>query len=125
MIKTLKWQPKQKWHHIDHDGMNRIAVWQSSEFLVQVSDAGGGILWLAICRVQAEGNPLRERGYDWKAEISWDELQEIKRGCGYGCKFAVEVYPEDCNLVNVANMRHLWILPERLAFAWTRNADAI
>jgi hypothetical protein len=38
-----------------------------------------------------------------------------------GDRFAVEIYPENINTVNVANMRHLWVFPvgERLGFAWT------
>jgi hypothetical protein len=31
---------------------------------------------------------------------------------------AVEVYPPAGDVVNVANMRHLWVLRDRLPFAW-------
>jgi hypothetical protein len=32
--------------------------------------------------------------------------------------WAVEIYPADGDVVAVANMRHLWLLPEAPAFAW-------
>ena len=31
---------------------------------------------------------------------------------------AVEVYPPDVDVVNVANIRHLWIPPEGMPFTW-------
>ena len=34
---------------------------------------------------------------------------------------AVEVFPADDQVVNVANMRHLWVLPEPLPFAWEKG----
>ena len=54
----------------------------------------------------------------WKDDITWDELQEIKRQAGYGNQMAVEIYPDDLDIVNVANMRHLWILDEPLPIGW-------
>ncbi|WP_441316779.1 DUF7694 domain-containing protein [Halomonas sp. hl-4] len=32
----------------------------------------------------------------------------------------MEVYPDDANIVNVSNMRHLWVLPEQPAFMWRK-----
>ena len=57
----------------------------------------------------------------WKDGISWDALQEIKSAVGYGDRDAVEIFPAQKDLVNVANMRHLWIVPESIPFAWRRN----
>jgi hypothetical protein len=50
--------------------------------------------------------------------ISWDDLQRIKREIGRGEMYAVEVYPRDADLVNVANMRHLWLFDEPLDCGW-------
>ena len=36
-----------------------------------------------------------------------------RRGCG--ARDAVEVYPADADVVNVANMRHLWLVAGELA----------
>lgn len=51
--------------------------------------------------------------------ITWDELQALKRQCGFGDRFAVEVYPADLDVVNVGNLRHLWVLQGALPFAWS------
>ncbi|EOG1815585.1 hypothetical protein ACK3RA_000943 [Enterobacter hormaechei] len=53
-------------------------------------------------------------------ESAGDALQEIKSAVGYGDRDAVEIYPRDSDVVNVANMRHLWITPEPIAFAWRK-----
>jgi hypothetical protein len=46
----------------------------------------------------------------------------IKNAVGYQDRDAVEVYPSQTDVVNVSNMRHLWILPEKLDFAWRRQS---
>lgn len=46
---------------------------------------------------------------------------DIKRQLGYGDFDAVEVYPKDNDVVNVANIRHLFILNEPLPFIWRKN----
>jgi hypothetical protein len=30
----------------------------------------------------------------------------------------VEIYPRDRDIVNIANMRHLWVMAEPLALGW-------
>lgn len=77
-----------------------VEAWKSSQFVVLVFAEGG----------------KRQDG------ISWDELQEIKSEMGRGDRFAVEIFPATNDLVNVANLRHLWILPEPPPFAWRRSA---
>lgn len=49
------------------------------------------------------------------APITWDELQRIKDELAGEDETAVEVYPAAENLVNKANLRHLWILPDGFA----------
>jgi len=89
-------------------------VWRSRHYLVQAYSSTGGVTRLSIDRttMQADGR--------WEAGLSWDELQEIKRQVGFGNCFAVECFPKDKDIVNVANMRHLWVLPKPLEFAWSR-----
>lgn len=67
---------------------------------------------LSICRTRmgADGR--------WTDGITWDELQRIKAEAGYAQQDAVEVFPRGEDVVNVANMRHLWILAGLLPFAW-------
>jgi hypothetical protein len=92
-----------------------VAVWRSRGFLAQVFDEKDGITRLSINRTTLSAATGR-----WAEEIAWDDLQRIKQECGFGQQDAVEVYPADHDVVNVANMRHLWILPEELSFKWSR-----
>lgn len=81
-------------------------VWTSKHFVVQVYDAPGGDERISVQRTsQRDG-------------ITWDELQEVKHQVGRGHRVAVEVYPPNDQVVNVANMRHLWTLPTVPAWAW-------
>ena len=89
------------------------AVWKSREFLVQVYPAGNGAdvrLSVNRCWQTASG--------EWGDQITWDELQRIKRECGYGDHYAVEIFPADRDIVNVANMRHLWVLASPPSFGF-------
>lgn len=88
------------------------AVWRSRHYLVQGYEESGGETRLSICRTELGNNGLMKDG------LTWDELQEIKNGCGFASFDAVEVFPRQWDIVNVANMRHLWVLPEKLPFAW-------
>lgn len=89
------------------------SVFRSKEFMVQFYLIDSKISRLTINRTEIDnlGN--------WKDGISWDELNQIKRGCGFGDRDAVEAFPADKDIVNVANMRHLWIIPSSIAdFFW-------
>lgn len=96
---------------------NLERVFQSKDFLVQVFAKVHGATRLTICRTE-------RRGRDWVAGISWEELQEIKRRCGFGDACAVELFPADVDVVNVSNMRHLWVLDETPAFTWRKTAES-
>jgi len=93
----------------------RIEVWISKSFLVQIFQEAEGLRRVSVNRTKmlADGN--------WDDRISWDELQQIKREVGLGDKSAVEIYPEDFNIVNVANMRHLWVLDTPIGIGWKRK----
>jgi hypothetical protein len=92
-----------------------VSVWRSRDFLAQVFAFESGPMRLSVNRAA-----LDDRG-GWVADILWDELQRIKRECGFGDWDAVEIYPRDRDIVNVANMRHLWVMPEPLPFAWRKE----
>lgn len=118
---TLQEVPKWQWP-TEAEGYNsagsvpRIRILRSQQFLCQVFQEQAGIIRLSVCRTEWDVNRRR-----WKEDITWEQLQGIKRECGYGDLTAVEVYPEDVNIVNVANMRHLWVLPIRVPFAWVKS----
>lgn len=58
--------------------------------------------------------------------ITWDELHDIKSKCGFGEFDAVEFYPRDKDVLNTANIRHLYLfstlLPQiRRGYTWTKE----
>jgi hypothetical protein len=92
-----------------------IRIMRNSDFLAQIFASVNGGQRISICRCAIT------RDGDWRADISWEELMAVKSQCGFSDHWAVEVFPPDNEVVNVANMRHLWIIPQP-TFAWTRQA---
>ena len=93
-------------------GLRRVL--RSRAFLVQEFDAPAPAL------VRLSVNRTTLAGERWAENITWEELQRIKAECGYPMVDAVEVYPAQGDEVNVANMRHLWLLREKVPFAWRK-----
>jgi hypothetical protein len=93
-----------------------VKVWRSREFLAQLYEEQGGYRRLSVSRTTVDHASQR-----WEQGITWDELQRLKREAGFGDVDAVEVYPRDCDVVNVANMRHLFLMNEPLPFAWRKR----
>lgn len=87
-----------------------VAIWVSRDYLVQ-EYPGQDAARLSICSTTPTSN-------SWADGLTWDELMEIKRQCGFADWVAVEIYPDDANIVNVSNMRHLWLIPEAPSFMW-------
>lgn len=89
-------------------------TWRSRDFLVvQHAEDRPGVL----CRLSINRTMVDNEG-EWLEGITWNTLQRLKREAGFGEHDAVEVYPADADLVDVSNMRHLWIMAEPLAFKW-------
>ena len=108
--KPSKLTPVHKSNWPANNDRKRIEVWLSDKYLVQVFDEGHS-LRMSVNRVtQTDGK--------WDEGLSWDELQQIKGDIGRGNKYAIEIYPRDCDVVNVAHLRHLWILPKMLPIGW-------
>ncbi len=87
-------------------------VWRNRKFIVQEFAENHGIIRLSINRTSIDNSG------GWLDGISWDELQEIKNRIGYSENEAVEVFPAQSDVINVANIRHLWVLPEKTGFSW-------
>ena len=104
--------PQSEWPTVNHQP---DAVYRSRDFLVLIFFNPGEPTRLSICRTELDNEGR------WKDGITWDELQHIKTGVGYGISCTIEIYPPDKNVVNVANMRHLWIYDA--PFRW-RNEKA-
>lgn len=64
---------------------------------------------------------LSVKSHDGKGGLEWDLLQQIKNDVGYSKCQAIEIYPSSKDVVNVANMRHLWVLPTALDIGWFRQ----
>jgi len=95
-----------------------VEVWRNKTFLVQIYIEAG---LAGYERISVTRTTKSEPGDRWDDGISWDELQQIKRECGRGYKWAVEIYPEDSQIVNVANMRHIWVLPMAPEYGWRKG----
>lgn len=113
-VGEFKKVPESQWPLKPHD-LKRRNVWISGYFLVQEFLEDDDVIRLSI-NITSIGKSGR-----WKDGITWDALQLIKAAVGYSERDAVEVFPRDFDVVDVANMRHLWILPEPIPFAW-RNS---
>jgi hypothetical protein len=66
---------------------------------------------------------LKVRRRDGKDGIGWDVLQTIKNEMLGEDVTAVEVYPASDQVVNEANIRHLWEMPEPLPFTLDRRSN--
>lgn len=114
---TLTEIPRDSWPpHYRMDPEAPTKAYHSREFLAQLYDVGSRegrtTMRLSVCRVT-----LKDDGR-WEEGLSWEELMRVKRECGFGDWYAIEVYPEDREIVNVANMRHLWLLSTPLTIGW-------
>lgn len=106
--------PEEAWPRTEPVSEKLKELWRNREFVVQVYAEKDGIFRLSVCKtaVTIQGR--------WVDGISWDELQAIKNAVGFGEYDAVEIYPKDDDVVNVANMRHLWIMNGELPFVWRK-----
>lgn len=79
-----------------------LAAHKNNIYIVQVyrrATTDGDALHLAVRRL------------DESDGISWDDLQRIKNEIAGADRIAVEMYPEDSEVVDQANLRHLFVLP--------------
>lgn len=110
---ALRKIPRDEWPPLRLGIRPAIELWRSSRFAVQIFEEEGGFERMSVNRTSVEGNR-------WRDGITWDELQSLKRECNRGRRAAVEIFPPDDSLVDVANIRHLWVYPEGEApdFMW-------
>lgn len=96
-----------------------LAFWMSRDFHATLyRDRANGHERLTVGRTE-----LDTRTGNFRDGITWDELQAVKHQCGYGDRWAVEVYPANEEVVDAVSLRHLWLLPEPPAYAWTRARE--
>jgi len=91
-----------------------IELWRSNRYLCEIFRIADDLERLSICRTYIDIHSKR-----WVDGLVWDDLQQIKSEVGRGECDAVEVYPRDQDIVNVANMRHLIVFKKTLLpFVW-------
>lgn len=88
-------------------------VWRSRHHLVMLYPKHeSGAQRLSVLRTSIDDDGR------WRDGITWDDLQRLKREAGFGDAVAVEIYPPDDDIIDVANLRHLWLLPGAPSFMW-------
>lgn len=112
--RQLREVPRELWQWQEGPLPERMLL--SSEFMVQVQHSETSGLRLTVSRTART-----ESGSDWMEGITWDELQRLKCEAGYRDHWCVECYPPSDQVVNVANMRHLWILGHTPPYGWKRD----
>lgn len=95
---------------------NMIEVWRNNRFLVQVFTEDHCYRRLSVCMTE-----LNEGGARWLDGLTWDELQWIKNAVGFADKCAIEFFPPKDYVVDVANMRHLFVFDQPLPCMWQKS----
>lgn len=112
----LRELPRNEWP-LEHQQSRVLRVWRSRDFLVQeYAEREPVLVRLSVLRTTLDPKAGR-----WVDGITWDELQRIKAEVGYGDHDALELYPIESDVVNVANLRHLWVMREPVPFGWRRK----
>lgn len=90
-----------------------VKVWRSADYLaVLYVQRADGMMRLTVNSTRRKPERKRKSRTGWRDGITWDELQRVKNET-IGPKFwCAEAYPPEDRVVNVANMRHLWVLEE-------------
>ena len=121
--KTMTEIPEEEWpsstvaHNKGTVGSRLLRVWRSRDFIAQLYQEASGNIRLSINRTV-----LTEK-YDYADNISWDDLFRIKNECGFSDHDMIELYPAKKDLVNVANIRHLFLLDKPSEFNWYNKTD--
>ena len=104
--------PKDQWPDMPSTA-KRIAVWRSKYWLIQAFHENGFI------RLSVNRTTMAPDG-TWDEDISWDDLQWVKEKVGFANQWATEIFPPADKVINVANMRHLWILNKPPEYGWNQ-----
>jgi hypothetical protein len=94
-----------------------LALWRSKKFMAQVVEEPNGSIRISINRTSINSK------YEFIDGISWDDLQNIKNQIGFQDFDCIELYPAREDVVNVANIRHLFVLPESSIYNWSTQKD--
>jgi len=88
------------------------AVCRNRSYLVQIFPEMDGARRISVFRTMIDNSGK------WEDGMTWDDLMWIKAAIGYQDRWAVEIYPPADATVNVANMRHIWLIADKPSYAW-------
>lgn len=108
--------PREEWPPAERPPM---AVWANRKYLVQFYVESNAD-FPDLCRLTICRTTLNPKG-GWDDGMTWDELNRIKDELGFGDYYAMEIYPRHSDIVNDANMRHLWMLSQPLSIGWRKS----
>lgn len=91
---------------------NLIKAYVSKKYFVQLYQEKNKPLRISIIKNKVNAD------LKWEDGLTWDEIQNIKNEIGFENNDCVEIYPAQQNVVNVANMRHIWVMNDPLPFSW-------
>jgi hypothetical protein len=94
-----------------------LRVWRSRLYMVGLWLEPSGFQRLTIQRAAIDN------AGQWVDGITWDQMQQLKTEAGFGNMWAVECYPPEDQVVNVANLRHMFLLPDGApSFGWMKDS---
>lgn len=103
----LVWQPFERVHESENPARfaqqrertgDLVSFWKNNVYSVQVYARG-------------DATQLVVRRHDELGGIGWDDLQRIKNEIVGADRVAIEIFPAEDDVVNQANLRHLFVLP--------------
>lgn len=99
----------------EHKPKNLVKAYVSKRYFVQLYQEDNKPLRISIIRNKVNVS------MEWEDNLTWEEIQGIKDDIGFKNYDCVEVYPAHDNIVNVANMRHIWVMDKLLPFSWKKG----
>jgi len=107
--------------YVDRAGGWVVQVWEDA------APACRGTPWAGVLRVAIKHTAAKTRdefhGRQNSLPITWDDIQAIKDQFWPG-RVAVEVFPPHRDIVNVADMRWIWVLPPGAVLPFSLQAKA-
>lgn len=98
----------------EHPDKDFIKAMRNKDFFVQIFKEEHAT------RLSINRTELNKAGTRWRDGITWDEIYNIKNQLGYKDKCAVELYPPENKIVDVANIRHIFVLDNPPAYMWMK-----
>lgn len=96
----------------EHPNPDFVQAVRNRDFLVQIFKEE------YATRLSINKTKLNKDGSGWEDGIFWDDIQRIKNNLGYRDYCAIEIYPPERDLVNVANIRHVFVVKHEPEFMW-------